>query len=267
MIKINTPAIETAASSRLAARGRAKEHKRIANARRERINERNRLRRSQAKAAALASAADAAAAAAGGSAGEALRGREASSEKAGGATAPPLRKAIPQLEVWERRLIDPSNRGNREILLKQGGFELRTINTEVTGRYQEAVYSQGWIPVRADELADRDQIAGLVDRGDGLVRTGPSGVYLLCKMPKTVYDAIANRKVEIGRSIRRSAQKQRELIMERAGARDPRGADIIGRMRGEITELVERVDMDEADLTPDMPVLGDEASAGRKELA
>jgi hypothetical protein len=162
--------------------------------------------------------------------------------------------AIPQLAVWERRLVNPATQGSRAVLLKTGGFELRWINTGVEGRYQEAIHEEGWIPVDKSELADPNQITGLFKNPDDTyVRTGPEGVYLLCKMPKRVYDAIARRKVEIGQSKRRSAKQQRERIMERAAAHSPGGAEAVGRLKGEITELIERVEMAEEDVTPNLP--------------
>ena len=86
-----------------------------------------------------------------------------------------------------------------------------------------------------------------------------------------IYDAIARRKVEISRSNRRSAQANREAIMKRASEHSPHGADAVANLKGEITELVERIEMDEKDLDPgqDMPVLDDEAAAQvtRRELA
>ncbi len=180
-----------------------------------------------------------------------------------GSTTP----AIPQLEVWERRLVDPNQRGDQSVHLKQAGFTIRIINTEVSGRYQEAVHRQGWVPIRKSDLSDPSELPGLLDTADGTVRTGPNGIYLWCMMPTSVYDGIARRKVEISQGKRRSATQQRDDLMNRAASQDPRGADAIAKQKGAITELLERVDMDPDDVTPHMPTVQDGDEGSRSELA
>lgn len=159
---------------------------------------------------------------------------------------------IPQLAVWERRLINPTQQGSRQIHLKAKGFELRWINTEVDGRWHEATALEGWIPVDRSELSDHNEITGMhKSPEDTYVRTGPNGVLVLMKMPQKIYDAIARRKVEVSRSKRQSASKQRENIKNRAAAfAGDRGAEAIDRLQGEITESIERVTMDPEDLDP-----------------
>lgn len=136
------------------------------------------------------------------------------------------------MEIWDRRLINPDERGSEQILLKQAGFVTRWINTAIAGRLHRAQHSQGWVPVRMTELHNPQQIADLVASVDGLVRRGDRGQEVLHKMPVKVYEAIQARKVEL--RLQRDRKIREDLAQAAATRYGGEAGDAVARLKGDI---------------------------------
>lgn len=117
------------------------------------------------------------------------------------------------VEVWERRFLNPNQRGSSEVKLKVPGMVCRWINTAIEGRYHRAVYDQGWQPVPVALLADPTSIPDLYKHPHGQVARGERGKEVLMMMPEKVFEKIRNRKAELNRA---ATTKMRSELAEAA---------------------------------------------------
>lgn len=106
---------------------------------------------------------------------------------------------FPGIKVIERRLTDPDGADGLDIRLRDeppAGVDpqglkrkwfLRWINTESQGRWHKAINVLGYVAVKLEELQSAEEIAGLAESKDGLVRTGDRGKEVLVKQPLELY--------------------------------------------------------------------------------
>jgi hypothetical protein len=120
------------------------------------------------------------------------------------------------VEVWERRFLNPAQRGSSEVKLKAPGMIVRWINTAIDGRYHRAVYDQGWQPVPVTLLADPSSIPDLYKHPHGIVCRGERGKEVLMMMPERVFEKIRQRKDDLNRA---STMKLRSELAEAAAGK------------------------------------------------
>lgn len=165
-------------------------------------------------------------------------------------------KDFPGFQAWERAYESPDGLGSLPILLsdeqadacidtghqnslKLGAgkcaicgkparkWYLRHVNTKQAGRVAQ-IRGKGLIPVRLDEVRQKDEIADLHASADGLVHTGPSGARVLYKQPLDLYN-LRKRKERDTRDSRRSTKHVREeLANDAAGKLGDEAAETIG---------------------------------------
>lgn len=123
---------------------------------------------------------------------------------------------VPQVDirVIERRLAAPFTTTDAPIRLKvDEPHYVRWVNGEVTGRIHKVLTQLGYVGVPMHLLADRNEVNGLVDLGDGLVRRGERGKELLVMMPMKYHEKIEAAKAA-ARAKRRSPQAKREELAQ-----------------------------------------------------
>lgn len=118
------------------------------------------------------------------------------------------------LEIWQRRMVNPTLRDEQKIRLKIPGMHLRWINLSNNGRYQRARYGEGWMPVRKVELTDEREIFGSSFTTEGYVCRGEKQSEMLMRIPEAVWKQIQSRKFA---AIEKS-NKQLKESMKSAGA-------------------------------------------------
>jgi hypothetical protein len=141
-------------------------------------------------------------------------------------TAPDTQVAAETLvEVWERRFLNPNQRGSNEVKLKAPGVVCRWINTTIEGRYHRAVYDQGWQPVPVALLADPTSIPDLYKHPHGIVARGERGKEVLMMMPEQVFEKIRRRKAELNQA---ATRKMRSELAEAAASKfGPEAGDFV----------------------------------------
>lgn len=162
------------------------------------------------------------------------------------------------LEIWQRRMVNPTAREDKGIRLKLPGQHLRWINLSNNGRYQRARYSEGWVPVRKVELTDEREIFGSSYTTEGYVCRGEKQSEMLMRIPEAVWKQIQSRKFA---AIEKS-NKQLKDSMKSAGAahfgnkyNNNKGdeiADTIDNFKGDISFGKERVEADQDILQNDL---------------
>ncbi len=154
------------------------------------------------------------------------------------------------VDIWERRMLNPSQRITTPIRLNTPGMHLRWINLANNGRYQRARHEEGWFPVHKDELKDAREIYGATFTTEGWVCRGEKQQEMLMKIPEAVYKRIRIAKVrEVEQSNRRIKDN-----MQSAGAKhfsdkynNSRGdemADTLENFKGDIKFGKEQVEPD-----------------------
>jgi hypothetical protein len=129
------------------------------------------------------------------------------------------------VEVWERRFLDPNQRGSNEVKLKAQGMICRWINTTIEGRYHRAVYDQGWQPVPVSLLADPSSIPDLYKHPHNIVARGERGKEVLMMMPEQVFEKIRRRKAALNLAATRKIRA--ELAEAAAGKFGPEAGDFV----------------------------------------
>lgn len=109
--------------------------------------------------------------------------------------APPR---LPRTAVLDRRLLHPFGSPSVPITLTtEGPWEIRFVDSQLrAGRLHDIIHQKGWQFVEAHEIDGKPDEYGLRVLDGRLVR-GENGREVLVKMPKAMYDAIAERKSEI----------------------------------------------------------------------
>ena len=155
--------------------------------------------------------------------------------------------------IWERRFLNPGQETSQPIAMKEQGWTTRWINTQMPGRFHQSVSSDGYEPVKKDDLEHELDLLGLVDMGDGLVRRGEKGVEVLMKIPTNIFKRIQKRKAELTmQGLRKSRQALAENIARKHGAdagdfvEGKSVADGIGGLKGNIVDSLEKVPFSEA---------------------
>jgi hypothetical protein len=158
-----------------------------------------------------------------------------------------MKKVDPaKVNIWERRMVNPGRESVSPIMLREDGFTVRFINTEVQGRFHRAVYDQGWEAVKVEELRDAPDMLGLTPAADGFVRRGERGQEVLMKIPTIVFKQIQKRKGQIEMdSLRRTRQNLSEAAARQFGANAGEwasgksiGEDVSG-LKGRVVDYVE----------------------------
>lgn len=164
------------------------------------------------------------------------------------------------LEIWQRRMVNPTLRDEQKIRLKIPGMHLRWINLSNNGRYQRARYGEGWTPVRKVELTDEREIFGSSFTTEGYVCRGEKQSEMLMRIPEAVWKQIQSRKFA---AIEKS-NKQLKDSMKSAGAahfgnkyNNNKGdeiAETIDNFKGDISFGKERVEADSDILENDLTI-------------
>lgn len=151
-----------------------------------------------------------------------------------------------KVNVWERRMVNPGRESTTPITLKQDGFTVRFVNTEVQGRFHRAVYDQGWEPVKVEELRDAPDMLGLTPATDGFVRRGERGQEVLMKIPTVVFKQIQRRKAQLEiESLRKTKKNLAEAAARQYGANAGDWAsgnsidESISGLKGRVVDTVE----------------------------
>lgn len=138
-------------------------------------------------------------------------------------------KEFPGIKVLERRLSSPDLPGTLPIRLSdepaylqdpQGTkrkWYLRWVNGAQDGRYSQVTDSMGYVPVKIEELQNREAIAGMAESKDGIVRRGDRGQEVLVKMPLEVHTLIKRKQQDLRTRRSRNAKAVREDIANVAG--------------------------------------------------
>lgn len=143
---------------------------------------------------------------------EALKARQAAKRVAKAKPAPmPTPEKLAEytsdgdlLDIWQRRMINPTLRETKPIRIKLPGMHLRWINLQNNGRYTRARYEEGWTPVRKVELVDEREIYGASYTTEGFVCRGEKQQEMLMRLPEAVWKQIRMRKyAEIEQSNRK----------------------------------------------------------------
>lgn len=174
---------------------------------------------------------------------------EAEEQRRREANLPPTPKF---LEVLERRLKDPHIYGDGKIELDiPGEWTCRWVNTDIEGRYDLATRYRGWEPVKVHELKDQRQIPAFTPTPDGFVARGVRSAEILMRMPTDYWQKIQREKAE-RRQSRNTGSRLRQDIAEHVSAFHGRAdlADAGMRMKGELKESLERVELDAHDRPP-----------------
>lgn len=158
--------------------------------------------------------------------------------------------------IWERRFVNPGPESSRPVELKEKGWTTRWVNTQLPGRFHQAVSVLGYEPVHKDELEHSLDLLGYEDRGDGTVRRGEKGIEVLMKIPTTVFKRIQQRKGELTlKNLKRTKEHMAQAAAKQfgdragdfvAGATGAAGEGI-GGLKGSINDYVERVPLEEAE--------------------
>lgn len=154
------------------------------------------------------------------------------------------------IDIWQRRMLNPTQREEKPIRLKIPGMHLRWINLANNGRYQRARYAEGYVPVRKVELVDEREIFGSSYTAEGFVCRGEKQSEMLMRIPEAVYRQIQSRKYD---AIEKSNRQIKEN-MKSAGAAHfsdkyntndgEQVADTMDRFKGDIRFGNERVEAD-----------------------
>jgi hypothetical protein len=152
----------------------------------------------------------------------------------------------PRVSVLERRLQNPFGQPSRQILLKDPSLIPRWFNSAVIADKIWIAKEQGWTPVKADDLAEADQIAQFKIGVNGYVCRGEREQEVLMCMPKDDYWKIQRAKsnVNIERMKRPGATKAE--VADAAGRKlgDQAGSALNANMRvvGDVVDQYERVE-------------------------
>lgn len=111
-------------------------------------------------------------------------------------TPAPARK-IPATSILDRRLLHPFGAPSVPITLKDGGlWEIRIVDSQLRpARLHDARHTKGWEFVGPHEIDGSADEYGLRVMDGRLVR-GENGREVLMKMPKDMFDRIAQAKAE-----------------------------------------------------------------------
>jgi len=101
------------------------------------------------------------------------------------------------VEIWERRMLDPSRQDTPPIRISTPGMSLRWINLSNKARYQRARFEQGWEPIHRSELVDEREVYGATFTNEGHVCRGERQSEMLMKMPTAVLKQIQRRQGEL----------------------------------------------------------------------
>lgn len=138
-------------------------------------------------------------------------------------------KDFPGIAVLERRMESPDLPGSLPIRLKdepayledpQGKkrlWYLRWVNGGQEGRFSQVTDSMGYVPVRIEELQNRESVMGLAESKDGIVRRGDRGQEVLVKMPLELYTAIKRKQQDFRTRRSRNVKAMREDVANAAG--------------------------------------------------
>jgi hypothetical protein len=158
------------------------------------------------------------------------------------------------VDIWERRMLNPSVKPATPIRLNTPGMHLRWINLANNGRYQRARYEEGWVPVNREELKDEREIYGVSFTTEGWVCRGEKQQEMLMKIPEAVHKKIQMAKAQEVEKSRRTIKEN----MQAAGAQHfgdkynaNRGEEIassLSNFKGNVQFGTERVEPDDEDL-------------------
>lgn len=144
------------------------------------------------------------------------------------------------IDIWERRMVNPYGEASVPIHIKTPGMHLRWINTAQEGRYQRAVYTQGWMPVHKDELHDEREVQGAKFTTEGYVTRGERQAEMLMKMPEAIFRRIRKSMTEAlekeYRNIRQNLQQAGSLHFgdKYGGSAGEQASDAVTNFKGTV---------------------------------
>ena len=144
--------------------------------------------------------------------------------------APTTALSPARIKVLERRLRDPLGQTSAPIDLKDRSLVCRWFNA---GKASDQIWrgkQAGWEPVRAEELADPDQVGGFTKSPEGYVTRGDRGQELLMAMPKTYREQIEIAKAKHNARNMGDPVATKQEVVSAAGDRlGDQAADFINR--------------------------------------
>jgi hypothetical protein len=162
-------------------------------------------------------------------------------------------KDFDAIEILDRRLTNPEAETVLPIRLvdeptdaqdpkgTKRKWYLRWFNTSIPNRFHSATTSQGYVPVKWDELQNREIVSNAF-AGSDQVRRGDRGVEVLCKMPLVYYHAIKKKQRE--KHNRSLTPKALQAAVTNAAVKaglDPEQNEEVGQIVGEIKVGTQRL--------------------------
>ena len=135
-----------------------------------------------------------------------------------------------RIKVLERRLRDPLGQVSAPIDLKDPSLVCRWFNGAIAADKVWRAKQGGWEPVRAEMLADPDQVGGFVKSPEGYVTRGDRGQEVLMAMPKRYRDQIEVAKAKANARNMGDPVATKNEVVNAAGDRlGDQAADFINR--------------------------------------
>ena len=118
-------------------------------------------------------------------------------------------KKVPSASVLDRRLRHPFGSPSCPIVLKEGEWEIRIVDSQSRpGRLHDVRHNKGWEFVTPDELDGTPDEYGFREVDNRLVR-GEHGREVLMKMDRQVYQRILQAKTDLNeKAVRTKALRE-----------------------------------------------------------
>ena len=155
------------------------------------------------------------------------------------------------VDIWERRILNPTQTQTLPIRVSTPGMKIRWINLANRGRFQRARYEQGWVPVHKSELVDEREIYGVSYTTEGYVCRGEKQSEMLMKIPLAVFKQIqksmADQNVASYKKLRQNmgAAGFQHFKGKYGGSAGDQAEEAASRFTGSVKFGTERVSSDE----------------------
>jgi hypothetical protein len=137
--------------------------------------------------------------------------------------------SAPPVSVLERRLQNPFGDGSPAVTLKEPGWVVHVINTQLKpGRYHDVVRNKGWVPVEPNDLDGAAEDYGF-DVREGRIVRGERGVEVLMKMPEGEFKQIQMAKDRHNRRLVSPRTMKAAVVESAAGQYSDQAADYLNQ--------------------------------------
>lgn len=125
----------------------------------------------------------------------------------------------PRISVLERRLQNPFGEPASPIDLKDRALVPRWFNAAIVADKIWRAKQKGWLPVRAGEVVDPDQVGGFTVSPDGFVTRGDRGQEVLMCMKRDDFEQIMQAKTKWNNRNMGNPHGQLQELAQAAGER------------------------------------------------